>query len=224
MNDTIVNVISLYKEGKRLTNFLHLINLLQYENYNISVVLQNYPQDIIDVLKSRNIDVLTCKAVNPAKARNTFLKKYYDSNYEYFIFLDDDVLLDAKLLTKEQDTLLYLKSHIRLASKDVAIISLEMNDFVYRYKDHLQERKLDFWATAFSMKNLNKLQNIKLYFDESLDALEERQFAVDLFNLNLFVEWRYDATFKQLFNYSTYGNKLQRTEIFRKSMQRIGKS
>lgn len=224
MKDTIVNVISLYKEGKRLTNFLNLINILQSKGYRISVVLQNYPQEIIDVLKSRNIDVLTCKAKNPATARNTFLKKYYESDYSFFIMMDDDVVLDTKVLTKEQDTLKYLIDNIRKSKENVAIISLEMNDFVYRYNNKLPDKKLDFWATAFAMKNLNKKNNIKLYFDEEYFALEERKFAVDLFNLNLFVEWHYDATFKQLFNYSTYGNKLQRKEVFRKSRIQLAKN
>ena len=217
-SDVVVCVISLYSPGKRLDNFKKLIKQLVSKKLDVVVVLQNYPYEILEDIDDGTIKILTAEAKNPAHARNRFLREYYNSEYEYFIFCDDDIRLDSKLKAKEQDTIKYLIENIKTSAQNIAAIALEENNFVYRHlKSPNDIHRLDFWASCFILKNLNKSEDFKLYFDEQYSSLEERQFAIDLYKRGFFVKWMFGSSFLQMLNHSTYGTHDNREKIFEKN-------
>ncbi len=218
MNEnTIVNIISLYKPGKRLDNFLNILDILIDRKFDVSCVLQNYPEDILRILRLKRLDVMTCEAKNPSKARNEFLKKYYDSKYKYFIFLDDDVLLNTLVRTKEQDFIKYFLEEILKTKDDEVVITLQEASFVFRnLKNPTINETLHFWECAFIMKNIYKEFEIKVFFNEEINTVEGTAFSVDLFRKGFKVLAHYgQATFKQMIEESTYGNHEQRKETLR---------
>ena len=217
-NNVIVNIISLYKQGKRLDNFMKMIDILYAKGFNLSVVLQNYPDEITKKLKNREIDVMLCEAKNPSTAENEFLKKYYNSNYDFFIMLHDDIILDTKVRTQEQDFISYFLKEVNALKKDEVAITLQENSFVYRNvnKPIIQET-LHFWEPAFLFVNIYKKFKIKVFFDSDIYGAEGTAFSCSLLRNGFKVMAHYgQATFKQMLEKSTYGNHDERKEKLKK--------
>jgi len=213
----IVNIISLYKPGVRLDNFLNELDILIDRKFDVSCVLQNYPEDILRVLRTKRLDVLTCEAKNPSKAENEFLKKYYDSDYDYFILLHDDILLNFVPKTKEKDFINYFLKEVKKLKEDEVVITLQENSFVFRnLKNPTIKETFHFWECAFIMRNIYKEFKVKVFFNENIFAVEGTAFSVDLFRKGFKVmSHEGNSTFKQMIEKSTYGNHEQRKETLR---------
>jgi len=211
MNENvIVNIISLYKPGVRLDNFLNELDILTAKGFNIFCVLQNYPDDIIRAIRRKNnVQVLITEAKNPGHASNIFLKEFYKMDYNYALMIHDDILLDAQLRTKEQDTIRYMIENIEKSEKDVAAITLQENSFVWRNLENPEIKEtLHFWEPFYILKNLKKIYDLEIYFHEDIFGVEGTHFSCELLRNNLKVMFHYgQCSFKQLLYKSTYGDK-----------------
>lgn len=216
MKKIIINIISKYSPGKRFDNLWNLITIL-YTKYDINLVLQNYPSEILQNITSNfnKISIQIAKAINCAYARNIFLEKFYKSEYEYAILLDDDICLIKKPYTKEKNIIKYFIENISTMPKDAGILVCESNKFVYRYlKKPRIYKRIDMFGGCCLIKNFKKFYNKEIYFDDELKILDDLAFSAESYINGIYTIWhRGQCAFIEV-GKSTYGNPKERHELF----------
>lgn len=143
-----------YEERKIL--FKKCVDSYLKLGHTIVVVWMNTEEDkVID----NRITYIDHEVVNASVARNIMLDLFYDSDDNYAIFSDDDVILNSlnDLKGLKQDA-----------------ISL-VND---KRKRIIETAKIS--SSILFMNNLNKKYNKKIYFDEALSSNQDLDFGINL--------------------------------------------
>lgn len=77
-----------------------------FKDKTFNIVAMNYEED--DYIRDRNINYIKSQPLKPSSARNILLEKFYSSNEDYMLIMDDDIMLydyyDANSLLLEIDS------------------------------------------------------------------------------------------------------------------------
>lgn len=134
--------------------------LTQYIKLNYSIVLYWMNKEDAPT-KSEKIKVIKSLPVNASKARNKLLGIFYNSDENGCILADDDTLLRTDI------------------NENLDCVSFT-NDFTKGYKE---TSKIS--SSLLYLKNLKKLYNTEVYFDENLEANQDLDFGISLNKLGV---------------------------------------
>lgn len=147
-----------YSERKEL--FKNSVESYLKIGFNLVIFWMNSDEDKIIDKRIKYID--SKEILNASIARNVLLKIFYSSDENEAIFSDDDVIMTE---FKEYD--------------DYDVLSLT--------NDYNSERKETYFlsSSVLLIRNLNKLYNKQLFFDESLTANQDVDFGCNCMNEGL---------------------------------------
>lgn len=149
-----VYIPSYFNNIKERENNFYLI-LEQYLSLGYNIVLYWMNGDFI--LLDDKIKLIKGYPINASKARNILLEELYNSQEDYAIFSDDDT---------------YLNNIVELDNKDCISFT---NDYYNRIE---QTEKIS--SSFILLSNIKKKYNIKVYFDENLEANQDLDFGISL--------------------------------------------
>ena len=100
MCNAIIGIISYLPDDTKIRNnrFKKLCNLIQqcnliFDNLPIMIIAQNWKDDEVEELYKPNISCLKFDKLGIVGARNKLREKFLETEYNYLIMLDDDVVL-----------------------------------------------------------------------------------------------------------------------------------
>jgi hypothetical protein len=125
--------------------------------YNLIIYWMNKEDEKIIDDRIRYID--SEEIVNASIARNFLLNIFYDSEEEECILSDDDVILNDIYEIKD--------------------LKFDVLSLVNDKREKIFETPF-IHSTVLIIKNLNKLYNKKIFFDETLDANQDYDFGINL--------------------------------------------
>jgi len=180
---------------------------LEHHNRQIDWLLKNKPDMPIHILAQHyketeyrnedNIDYTIIPkdhdVLRPGPARNVLLRDYYDSDYDMCIFLDNDsVLYDTKEHHMEGGKIFETLENVwdnKLIRECVDLFvpivpRWEPFSKMYRENKEMIDNNLVFRRTGilktslWFFKNISKHKNMRIYFDESFDEIEDGEFIM----------------------------------------------
>lgn len=150
-------------------------------------IRQNYKDT--DTFFEKSNYCLTIPPVGAARARNYLLDIFYQSSFDWGLFLDDDTVVKS-----DNDSFSFLESD----KIDCFIPINPMHHWCYPgyYSSLLKDnwvchKTIELKGSAFFLKNLNKAYNKQLFFDTDIDVLEDTEFAIRI-NENHLSTYRID--------------------------------
>ena len=92
----VIYIISYFgnndKEFRKKVHKKQLLFWLKEKNYNIKILAMEYNKS--DYINNNRIEYIKLKEhITQSKARNILLKEFYNSNYDFCIFMDNDSIL-----------------------------------------------------------------------------------------------------------------------------------
>lgn len=190
------------------------LNEINYLTQNWDINLKN---SILDIYKNSN-KIINFEEYNyqikTSIARNKNFKKFYNSNKDLAIFIDDDVTINTL------DNINIFEYYYNYILKNNIIFDvIGFAGLLYGAhkdkEDSYSEIKSTLWngSGCILIKNLKKIYNNEIYFDENLPSLEDCEFGIQI-NYNkykfLLVENPY---LKELTSFSImFKNKYDRME------------
>lgn len=156
-------------------NFLRNI----FPEKELVVVAQQYEEE--DYIKDKNIRYIKYEnGIGVSKARNIVLKEFYDSDEDFLLLLDDDVILydyyDCVDLLKEIDS-----NPNKFKGVD-SICANHPKYLPFKKENYLDKNILTHWkfekkpfntCGAFTIyRNIRKFKNKEVYFNERSDGLK----------------------------------------------------
>lgn len=157
--------------------------LENFKNYKINILSMNFDKE--DYVDNENIKYINHKPVSQSIARNILLEKFYNSNLDYMILMDDDCILydyyDWKkyfLALKEGKFLKYNINMFQPLSPTLMPFR-KQNDNDDKIKNNFKFIRHNTLKTTFCvLQNFNKYFNKKIYFDEGMNNFEDVEFGL----------------------------------------------
>lgn len=157
-------------------------NLLAFNLFNIIILAQEYEKE--DFVSHPNIKYILSREVHkPNNARNILKKHFYNSEEDFALFLDDDILLTDKFVKVISEYDNQLRKAI--TEQSIGLISVQYGNKSYNYKNdnslkyisknkklreehenpvlYLIERPTP--EALYIMKNFKKADGLEFYYD-----------------------------------------------------------
>jgi hypothetical protein len=173
-----------YKQRSKViiqqAKWLSQINELNEINYLTQNWDSNLKNSILDIYKNCNKNIIFEEynyQIKTSIARNKNFKKFYESDKDIAIFMDDDITVET--LDKINVFEYYYKYIFNKVKFDV--IGFE-NLKCIKEENCYSIIKHTLWngSGCILLKNLKKYYNKEIYFDETLPALEDEEFGINI--------------------------------------------
>ena len=177
---------------------------VQFHKNQLTQLVKLFPQSPITVVAQNYIDVELEQEVTtyirtgqmyPAQARNIMLKQFYESNEDWALFIDDDILFKEEYhplafidnlvagLYNTNPVTLIMPSYGMLRPINGPLLDakeITTNNFIL-------EGNTKFRSGMFLIRNIKKFTGKEYYFDEVLKTNEDYAFGCELIKNNMYV-------------------------------------